>query len=153
MKEKITQMHKNILILLFVLPFVFNAKAQNDSDPKMQVMMKMLSLKNALISKDSVSLSSLLSDDLTYAHSTGVVQTKAQLIRDVISGTQDYKTIEPSDMNVRIYDNASVVTTKLKVNVVSAGKTLDLNMYVTLTWVKTNGDWKLVARESVKLTE
>jgi hypothetical protein len=146
-------MRKNIFILLLLLPFALNVNAQNDNDQKMQVMMKMLSLKNALLAKDSVSLSGLLADDVTYGHSTGIIQTKAQLIRAVMSGEQDYKSIEPSDMNIRIYDNTGVVTLKLKVNVIYGGKTLDLNMNATLTWVKINGDWKLVARQSVKSPE
>ena len=145
-------MHRVVLILFLLFPVAMHAHAQND-DQKAQVTMKMLSLKNALLAKDSVSLSSLLADDVTYVHSTGNVQTKSQLIRDVMSGVQDYKSIEPSDMQVRIYDNTGVVTLKLKVNVINGGKPLDLNMYVTLTWVKMNGDWKLVARQSVRVPE
>jgi hypothetical protein len=110
-------------------------------------------LKNALLSKDSVTLSSLLADDVTYAHSTGKIQTKAQLISDVIHGVQDYKSLEPSDINVRVYDNASVVTLQLKVNVVAGGNDLTMNLFTTLTWIKINGDWKLVAREAVKLPD
>ena len=145
-------MYRVVLILFLLFPVAVHINAQND-DQKAQVTMKMLSLKNALLAKDSVSLSSLLADDVTYVHSTGNVQTKSQLIRDVMSGVQDYKSIEPSDMQVRIYDNTGVVTLNLKVNVINGGKPLDLNMYVTLTWVKMNGDWKLVARQSVRLPE
>ena len=145
-------MYRVVLILFLLFPVAVHINAQND-DQKAQVTMKMLSLKNALLAKDSVSLSSLLADDVTYVHSTGNVQTKSQLIRDVMSGVQDYKSIEPSDMQVRIYDNTGVVTLKLKVNVINGGKPLDLNMYVTLTWVKMNGDWKLVARQSVRVPE
>ena len=145
-------MYRVVLILFLLFPVAVHINAQND-DQKAQVTMKMLSLKNALLAKDSVSLSSLLADDVTYVHSTGNVQTKSQLIRDVMSGVQDYKSIEPSDMQVRIYDNTGVVTLNLKVNVINGGKPLDLNMYVTLTWVKMNGDWKLVARQSVRVPE
>ena len=142
---------QSLLITLLLLPLAFTAKAQNAG--KNDVTMKMQSLRNALLAKDSVTLSSLLADDVTYIHSSGFVQTKSQLIRDVMSGFQDYKSIEPSDMNVRIYDNASVVTVKLKTSVIFGGKPTDLNLLVTLTWIKMNGDWKLVARESVKLPD
>jgi len=54
-------------------------------------------------------------------------------------------------MNVRIYDNAGVVNTNLKASVIYQGKPTDLNMAVTFTWIKINGEWKLVARQSVKL--
>src|SRR4051812_20407761 len=111
-------MKKNIFILLLILPFAFNVKAQTD-DAKMQVLMKMQTLRNVLLSKDSAGLSALLADDVTYGHSTGIIQTKSQLIRSMLNGEQDYKSIEPSDMNIRIYDNTGVVTVKLKINVVN----------------------------------
>jgi len=144
-------MLKNIFILLFILSFAFNAKAQDANDPKMQVTKKMQDLRNALLSKDSVSLSALLADDVSYGHSTGLIQTKAQLIRDVMSGFQDYKSIEPSDLNIRIYDNTAVAVLKLKTSLVANGNPMDLNLSATFTWVKINNAWILVARQAVKL--
>ena len=151
--ELLQQKVINMIKTLFAV-FVFvtlNATAQpNPSPQQMQVMMKMQNLKKSLIAKDSVSLMSLIADDVNYGHTNGLIQTKAQLIRSVMSGDQDYKKIEPSDMIVRIYENTSVVTMKSKVSMVFHGKPLDMDMFVTLTWVKMNGDWKLVARQSVK---
>jgi len=144
-------MQKNIFLILFIIFFAINVKAQEANDPKMQVMMKMQDLRNALLSKDSVSLSALLADDVSYGHSTGIIQTKAQLIKDVMSGFQDYKSIEPSDLNIRVYDNAAVAVLKLKTNLIANGNPMDLNLNATLTWVKINNAWKLVARQAVKL--
>ena len=138
---------------MLVLSFAFNVKAQNDNDPKMQVTTKMQDLRNAFLSKDSITLSALLADDVSYGHSTGIIQTKFQLIRDIMSDAQDYKVIEPSDMHIRIYDNAAIVVLKLKVNVIANGKPMDVNMNATLTWIKINNEWKLVARQSAKLPE
>jgi len=144
-------MQKNIFLILFIIFFAINVKAQDANDPKMQVMMKMQDLRNALLSKDSVSLSALLADDVSYGHSTGIIQTKAQLIKDVMSGFQDYKSIEPSDLNIRVYDNAAVAVLKLKTNLIANGNPMGLNLNATLTWVKINNAWKLVARQAVKL--
>ena len=142
---------KKFLLLVFVASFIsVTSNAQNNAQS--EVMMKMMSLKNALLSKDSVALSGLLADDATYGHSSGLIQSKAELIRSIMSAEQDYKTIEPSNMNVRTYnDNTGVVTINLKVNVVYQGKALDLNLATVLVWVKINGDWKLVSRQAVKL--
>jgi len=137
--------------LLFVIGASFISIASCAQNAQSEVMMKMMSLKNALIAKDSVALSNLLADDITYGHSTGVIQTKAQLIHSALNGEQDYRSIEPSNMNVRIYnDNTGVVTINLKVNVINSGKPLDVVLFATLVWVKMNGDWKLVARQAVK---
>lgn len=142
-------MKKNLFILMlaFMLPFV----SFSQSGAKMEVMMNMMNLKNSLVSKDSVTLSKLLSDDVTYGHTNGLIQTKAQLIRSVMSGEQDYKSIEPSDMNVRVYEKTAVVTMNSKVVMQYQGKPLEMQMFVTLTWIKIKDDWKLVARQSVKL--
>jgi len=138
--------------LLFVLGASFISFALHAQNAQTEVMSKMMSLKNALIAKDSVALSNILADNVTYGHSTGVIQTKAQLIRSALNGEQDYRSIDPSNMNVRIYnDNTGVVTVNLKVNVVNLGKPLDVNLAATLVWIKINGEWKLVARQAVKL--
>jgi len=139
-------------LLLFCIAGVLSFSLKAQSAPQTEVMMKMLSLKNALIAKDSVALSNLLADEVTYGHSTGIIQTKAQLIRSALNGEQDYRSIEPSNMNIRIYnDNTGVVTINLKVNVINSGKPLDVNLAATLVWIKMNGEWKLVARQAVKL--
>ncbi|MFL5773460.1 MAG: nuclear transport factor 2 family protein [Flavisolibacter sp.] len=137
------------VIVLFILPAVLHA--QNNSSAQMEVMMRMATLRNSLLKKDSAALSSVLASEVTYGHSNGLIQTKAQLIRSVMSGEQDYKSIDPSKMNVRIYDNTAVVTMNSMVHMIYQGKATDLNMEVMLVWVKKDKDWLLVARQSVKI--
>ena len=144
-------MRKIILAFLLSTMVIFSSKAQQNNSAQEEVMMKMANLRNAILSKDSVALSGLLADDITYGHSSGLIQTKAELIRSIVSGEQDYKSIEPSNMSVRIYDNAGVVNANVKASLIYQGKPVDLNMAVTFTWVKINGEWKLVARQAVKL--
>jgi len=141
-------MKQYIVILFFVLAPLLSL-AQGYSPVQSEVLMKMLALKNALISKDSAALDGLLAADVTYGHTNGMIQTKAQLIRSVVSKEQDYKSIDPSEMNIRVYDNTAVVTMKSAVKMMFQAKPLDMNMYVTLVWVKKN-KWQLVARQSVK---
>lgn len=138
---------KKVLFILFIgfLPVVSFAQDQKQTE----VMMKMLALRNALINKDSIALDDVLASDVTYGHTNGLIQTKAQLIRSVISKEQDYKNIIPSDMNIRIYDNTAVVTMKSSVIMIYHGNPLNMDMYITLVWIKKN-KWQLVARQSVK---
>jgi hypothetical protein len=142
---------KKGLIALFVLVTLKATAQPGFSAEQSQVMMKMLSLKNSLIAKDSITLSGLLADDVTYGHTNGMIQTKAQLIRDVVSGAQNYKSIEPAEMNIRLFEQTAIVTMKSAVNMLFNNNPLELNMYVTLVWIKKEGEWKLEARQSVKL--
>ena len=137
-----------LILLLFIASFF--ATAQNTDAVKETVMMKMWNLKNALISKDSAALENLLAEDVTYGHSSGLIQTKQQLIHDVVTGAQVYKTIEPSNMNIRVFGNAAIVTMNSHMIVAGNGNTMDMNLFVTLTWIKENSDWKLEARQAVK---
>ena len=141
-------MHKFFIILFIGLSPLLSV-AQEYSPKQSEVMMKMLELRNALINKDSVSLDDVLANDVTYGHSNGLIQTKAQLIRSVVSKEQDYKNITPSDLNIRVYDNTAVVTMKSTVIMNYQGSPLNMNMYITLTWIKKS-KWQLVARQSVK---
>ena len=141
-------MQKFLIILLFGLSPVLSF-AQENSPKQTEVMMRMLALRSALINKDSVSLDDVLASDLSYGHTSGLIQTKGQLIRSVVSKEQDYKNIIPSDMNIRIYDNTAVVTMKSSVVMNYQGNPLNMDMYITLTWIKKN-KWQLVARQSVK---
>ena len=137
---------KKLFVILFLGSITITSWSQ---DAQTEVMMKMLSLKNSLIAKDSVTLSALLSDDLTYGHTNGLIETKAQLIRSVMGGEQDYKTIDPSDMHIRVLEKTAIVNVRLKIHLDYKGKPTDLDMYALLVWIKTK-DWKLEARQSVK---
>ena len=141
-------MQKFFIILLIGLSPIFSF-AQQYSPQQAEVMMRMLTLRNALINKDSVALDDVLASDVSYGHTSGLIQTKAQLIRSVISKEQDYQNIIPFDMNIRIYDNTGVVTMKSSVIMNYQGKPLNMDMYITLVWIKKN-KWQLVARQSVK---
>ena len=136
------------ILLVGLLPTL--SFSQDVSLPQMDVMMRTASLRSALLDRDSISLSNLLADDVTYGHSTGLIQTKAQLIRDVMSGAQGYKTIDPAEMKVRVYDNAAIVNMNAKMTVASGGNVIDMNLAIVLVWIKQDKDWKLVARQAVK---
>lgn len=142
-------MQKLLVILLIGLSPALSFSQENSSPKQMEVMMRMLALRNALIAKDSAALDDLLAGDVNYGHTNGLIQTKAQLIRSVVSKEQDYINIVPSDMNIRIYESTGVVTMKSAVTMNYQGKPLDMQMYVTLVWIKKN-KWQLVARQSVK---
>lgn len=139
--------------LKFIILFLSIATLSFSQDEKgrMEIMMKMLTLKNALVAKDSVALSKVLADDVTYGHTNAMIQTKAELIRDVVSLIQDYKSIEPSDMKIRIYDNTAIVNMNSKVVMNYQNQPLELSMKTTFTWVNKNKDWQLVARQAVKM--
>lgn len=138
-------------LIIFLLSSLISFS--QDEKGKMEIMMKMLTLKTALVAKDSVALSKVLADDVTYGHTNAMIQTKAELIRDVMSKVQDYKSIDPSDMNIRLFDKTAIVNMNAKIVLNYKNEPMELKMKITLVWVKQNGEWQLEARQAVKILE
>jgi len=141
-----------IPFMLILASFKVQAQ-QTDASQKMEVMVSMMNLRNALLNKDSIALEKLLSNEVQYGHSNGMIETKKVLIHSIMSRTQNYKLIDPSDMDIKIYDNTAVVNTKLKVDMLFNNDPINLTMHALLVWIKKDNNWQLIARQSVKLNE
>ena len=140
---------KRSIIFFFCIAFLFHLFAQNESE-KEELMMKLLMLKTALIAKDSVTLSKLLADDVTYGHTNGLIQSKAELIHSVMTGEQDYKSIDPTKMNIRIFDKTAVVNMDSRIVLNYNKQSMQIDMKITFVWINKHNDWQLEARQAVK---
>jgi ketosteroid isomerase-like protein len=100
---------------------------------------------------DLEALAKLLADDLTYTHSTGVLETKAVFLESLKSGKLQFKKIEPADLQVRVYGTSAVINGTAKLAVVSEGQPKDVHIRFTDVWVSQAGRWQMVAWQSSKL--
>ena len=106
----------------------------------------------AMVKGDRAALEKLLADDLTYTHSTALLENKEQFLKSVTSGNIDYVSIVPSetDWKVRIKGNTAIVNGVAAVNVIDTGK--DLKIKIRFTTVQSNrgGAWQLRAWQSTR---
>ena len=109
----------------------------------------------AMVKADVAALNRLLADELTYTHSNANMQTKAQLVADLKSGTIKYVSIAPSeaDWNVRVMGNVAVSTGVAAVNVIDHGS--NLNFKIRFVDVHTNraGSWQMMAWQSTRFPQ
>ena len=96
-------------------------------------------------------LGKLLADDLTYTHSTGILQTKAQLLDGLKTGKLQFKKIEPGELQVRVYGATAVINGTARFSVVQNGEAKAVNLRFTDVWVSHAGRWQMVAWQSTKL--
>jgi len=108
-------------------------------------------LDKALVEKDTVVLKQLLHKDVTYGHSNGWVQTKKDVINDMISGKLLYSKIESEDLKWTVSKDWTSVRSTTKVEATLNGNKLDLKLHVLEVWQKTNKGWQMIARQSTKL--
>lgn len=121
--------------------------AQNDTIAilKQEVLAAQSSRIAAMIDANVDKLEALLSDDLTYAHTTGWTETKSGYLETIKSKKINYIAFEPRNVNVRIYENTAILTGKVNVNL---GRT-DFVIKFLEVQRKANGSWQLVAWQSV----
>lgn len=105
----------------------------------------------AIVDAEPGALSSLLSQDLTYTHSTGQVENKEQFLAGISSGKLDYQAIQPSEVQIRIYGNTAVMTGRAEVKVNAEGKDLALALRFTSVWVQGESGWRMAAWQSTRL--
>ena len=103
------------------------------------------------IKQDAATLDRLLGDDLTYVHASGLVQSKAEFIADLKSSKRVYKSVINSDVNVRLLQDAAVITAKSEISVSFEGKENDLSLQVIEVYAKRNGRWQLIVYQSTRL--
>src|SRR5690606_24058634 len=63
----------------------------------------------ALINPNKEVLDTITDNQLTYGHSSGLIQNKSEFIDDVLHGGFDFLTIDLSDQEIIYVDNLAVV--------------------------------------------
>ena len=137
MKGKIT------ILLLIVSSFTF---AQSSFLKEAVV-----KLDKALVARDTLVLKQLLHKDLTYGHSNGWIETKADVIKDLQVGKLAYDKIESRDLQWTVTNNIATMRSTTEVGFRLDNKPGELKLHVLQVWLKTNKGWQLLSRQSTKL--
>ena len=127
------------------------ATAQPNPDAaKKEVLAASDALNQALMKKDGAALQKLLHDDLTYSHSAGLQQTKAEVIQSTM-GSTTIEAIDFSDTTVRVYGNTALIKAHVELRNSNGGKATPNHLNILFVWVKGAGGWQLVARQATLL--
>ncbi|MBL0335588.1 MAG: nuclear transport factor 2 family protein [Chitinophagaceae bacterium] len=107
-------------------------------------------LRLAMTSGDSIQLSQLVTDDLSYGHSSGHIDDKKTFVSKLVSGKSDFVSITLSEQQITLHGKTAIVRHKLDAVTNDNNKPGEVHLYVLLVWVKEGGVWKLCARQAVK---
>ena len=94
---------------------------------------------------DAASLEALWSDDLTVAVPKMPVMSKSEVLSFVRSGRMHFERDETTDIRVRMYGTAAVVTGRLQRTRTIDGKKLDDDWRFTKVYANQQGRWRVVA--------
>jgi hypothetical protein len=109
------------------------------------------SLSRAIVNPEKALLEKITADELTYGHSSGLIQNKEEFIDDLINGDFDFSAVNTPDQNIYIVGETAIVRHIFSAEATNAGDTIDIRLGNVLVYQKQNGKWKLLARQAFKL--
>jgi len=141
---------KKAAILLLILTYSLVGFTQSKQDS--EVISAVEKLRLAMISGIKEDLESVVHDSLSYGHSNGTIEGKYEFVEKIVSGKSDFVSIEFYGQTISVQKNIALVRHSLIANINDGGKSSEIKLKILLVFTKTGKDWKLLARQAVKLT-
>lgn len=109
-------------------------------------------LYKAMLEFDYAALDRLLSDEVRYIHSTGVVETKADYLAGMRAGLYEYGDIRITSNETRVLGPAAMTTGVMEMLVGAKGSAKGtIRLQHVLIWRLESGTWRLLLRQATRL--
>ncbi len=141
-------MKSMILSLLFCLVVSLGMAQSKDSAQVAKAVNKLAAL---MVDPNKAALEALVSDQISYGHSSGKLEGKASFIESLISGSSDFVKINLTDQSIQLFGKTAIVRNKLFATTNDGGKPGEVKLALILVWQKHQKAWQLIARQAVKL--
>jgi ketosteroid isomerase-like protein len=106
----------------------------------------------ATIKMDIPTLEQLLADDLTYSHSSGRTETKAEFLNATKTQSLKYEAVDAQDVKVRVRGNMAVLTSVTNLTVRPAGgQSNTFRARILRVYAREKGAWRLFAHQSTRM--
>lgn len=100
--------------------------------------------------KDSLTLEKLFAKELTYIHSHGKIQNRAEALHGIVSNKSTYDIKAAMDGYTLRYEGDSAISSHILrgIEKKADGTEVQLNLLIELTWIKEGKSWKLTRRKA-----
>ena len=139
---------KFVLSILFTAT-LFDVFAQSTDEEKLTATLK--EFHQALVQKNTVSINQQTDKALSYGHSNGWVETKADMIKDLETGYISYQEIKEDSITITMNDTVANVRFLGEYKATVKGASSNFRLRVLEVWVKKSKRWILFARQGVKI--
>jgi ketosteroid isomerase-like protein len=108
-------------------------------------------LRKATLSQDKAALEKLAAAELSYGHSSAVVQNKVEFIDGVMTRKAVVKSIEFPELKISMAGNNAIARHLWVSESEMDGKATSTKIGILGVWTKQDDGWKLLARQGFKL--
>lgn len=126
------------------------AKAIAQLDEAAAVAAQVEALRTAMLAADRARLEALSASALSYGHSAGRIETKAQFVSNLIESRTPFRSIALSDQTVAIDGPNAIVRHTFAADLGGATPS-SVRIGVLQVWTKQGADWKLLARQAFRI--
>ena len=141
-------MKRNLILFVFLL---LTSLLSAQSKQEKEVTDRVESLRQAMVSADGNSLDNLTAEKLSYGHSNGLIEDKKEYIRKITSGENAYLKLDHSKQSISISGKAAIVRLQFQAETMADGKPSASKLHVLMVWQKQGKEWKLLARQAIKV--
>jgi hypothetical protein len=99
----------------------------------------------AMVDGDLAALEQMFADELSYAHSSGARDTKAEYLEKLRTRYYVYKTAEHPVERVEIVGDAALVVGRMTSDLLVDGTPKTIDNLALAVWTRASGDWKFLA--------
>jgi ketosteroid isomerase-like protein len=98
--------------------------------------------QQAVRNNDAAAISRLLPDDFVLVLGSGKTLSKADLVNEARTALRQYERQESTERTVRVWGDTAVVTAKLWAKGSEGGKSFEVFIWFSDTYVRTQGGWR-----------
>ncbi len=143
-------LHRILFTPLFASVFFLTASAQTKQQNAVAVAVE--TLRKAMVDGDRTTLQHIAMDGLSYGHSGGKVEDKATFVENIANGSSDFVTINLTDQTIYVSGKTAIVRHRLSATTNDKGKDAGtVNLAIMTVWQKDKKEWKMLARQAVKV--
>lgn len=147
-------MKKYLLCFALILVSFSNwAQTKSVSKEESAVANRLEVFRKALIDPTESNLKELTSADLSYGHSSGVLENQKIFIQKLLSKESDFVTIEFQNQSIQIVGDLAIVRHNLAAHTKDSGVEKDIKIGNMLVWQKQKNKWILITRQAFKLPQ
>ena len=107
-------------------------------------------LRKAVLGQEKTQLEALCAEQLSYGHSDGRVENKAQFINGVMTRKAIVKLLAQSELKIAIVGNNAIARHIATIESETDGKPNSTKISILQVWQKQGGNWKLLARQGFR---
>jgi ketosteroid isomerase-like protein len=136
------------VLIAFACPGIVQAQDNVPSQTSIQqeVLKTEAARDEAMQKADMAVLNRIYADNVVIINTRGLSLTKAQRLADFQSGDLKFLSFDQGDYSFQIYGDTAILNGRANSVVQFHGKVNRVPRQFTLTYIKLNGEWKLVAQ-------